>query len=339
MSELYPWQQETWQRLVGLRARLPHAILLKGPQGTGKLDLSMNFARAVLCEQPRADGTACNDCPSCHWFDQESHPDFRLLQPEALAQTETESGKKPARQITVDQVRALSDFSNLSSHRGGYRVVLVYPAEAMNLNAANALLKTLEEPQGKMLFILVSHKPQHLLPTILSRCLALPVALPTAQASLAWLEQQGVVAPATVLAQAGFAPLLAKQLAEESANAEEYELVLHALKQPAQFDEFTLAEQLKSRRVEPVKVIQWLQQWCYDLGSARLAQQVRYHPEYIDTLKSIANGLNLFDLLQFQKDLSVAKREAYHPLEPRLLFESLLLAYRQMTHSNTRRTA
>lgn len=339
MRELYPWQQDAWQRLSGLRARLPHAVLLKGAQGIGKFDMAMLFAQSVLCEQPQAEGMACDSCPSCHWLQQESHPDFRLLQPDALAQADTvsDSGKKPARQITVDQVRALADFSNLSAHRGGYRVVLVYPAEAMNANAANALLKTLEEPQGKMLFILVTHKPQHLLPTILSRCLALPVAMPSAQASAAWLQQQGITNPQAVLAQAGFSPLLARQLGEEAASAEEYSLVLRALMQPEQLDEFALADQLKSRRVEPVKVIQWLQQWCYDLGSEKLAQKVRYHPEHIDSIKSASGNLNLFDLLQFQKDLSVAKREAYHPLEPKLLFESLLLAYRQMLRSNTRK--
>ncbi|MBI1424334.1 MAG: DNA polymerase III subunit delta' [Gammaproteobacteria bacterium] len=331
MREQYPWHKEVRQRLAGLRTRLPHALLLKGAQGAGKLDLAMNFAQSVLCEQPLAGGEACDACPSCHWFQQESHPDFRLIQPDALAQTEasvTDNSKKPARQITVDQVRALADFSNLSAHRGGYRVVLVYPAEAMNLNAANALLKTLEEPQGQMLFILVTHKPQHLLPTILSRCHSMPVAMPSMQASIAWLEQQAIDDPAKRLAQAGFSPLLAMDLTEESAS--EHEKVLRALMQPEQMDEFELAEQLKSKRVEPIQLIQWLQQWCYDLGSLKLAAKVRYHPDLQDSICRLSNGLAMFDLLKMQKELSIAKREAYHPLEPKLLFESLFAAYRQM---------
>jgi DNA polymerase III subunit delta' len=340
MRDLYPWQQEVWQRLFGLRARLPHALLLKGAQGIGKFDLAMNLAQSVLCEQPLADGAACDACPSCHWFRQESHPDFRLLQPDALAASEdagSASGKKPARQITVDQVRALSDFSNLTSYRGGYRVVLVYPAETMNANAANALLKTLEEPPGKMLFILVAHKPQHLLPTILSRCLSVPVAMPSERASIAWLEQQGIGNPPAVLAQAGFAPLRARQLAEQVDSSEEYGLVLQALRQPEQMDEFALAERLKSKRVEPVQIIQWLQQWCYDLGSIKFAQKVRYHTEYYEYINNLSKGIAVFELLQLQKDLSVAKREAFHPLEPKLLFESLFAAYRQMLRGNVRK--
>lgn len=144
MKSLYPWQQEPWQRWAGLRARLPHAILLKGPQGIGKLDFALALAQSLLCERPGADALACGACPSCHWFEQETHPDFRLLQPDALSEAEEgeerEAGKKkPSRQISVDQVRSLSDFANLSAHQGGHRVVLIHPAEAMNTNAANAL--------------------------------------------------------------------------------------------------------------------------------------------------------------------------------------------------------
>lgn len=121
MKELYPWQNELWQRWTGLRQRLPHAILLKGAQGIGKFDFAMNLAQSLLCEQPRTDGLACQDCPSCHWFNQETHPDFRLVQSDALSASdeEKEDGKKPGRQISVDQIRALSSFANLSAHQGG----------------------------------------------------------------------------------------------------------------------------------------------------------------------------------------------------------------------------
>ncbi|MDD5180759.1 MAG: DNA polymerase III subunit delta', partial [Gallionellaceae bacterium] len=214
MNKLYPWQDELWQRWVGLRTRLPHAILLKGAQGIGKFDFAMNIAQSLLCEMPLADGLACKDCSSCHWFSQDTHPDFRLIQPDALSaqEEENEGGKKPAKQISVDQIRALANFSNLSAHQGGFRVVLIHPAETMNANAANALLKTLEEPSGRMLFVLVTHKPQQLPPTILSRCITLAAPMPSPEASAAWLKQQGIADPAALLAQAGFAPLQAARL-------------------------------------------------------------------------------------------------------------------------------
>lgn len=330
MKELYPWQNELWQRWAGLRQRLPHAILLKGAQGIGKFDFAMNLAQSLLCEAPRADGMACQDCPSCHWFNQETHPDFRLIQSDALStqDEEKEDGKKPGRQISVDQIRALSGFANLSAHQGGYRVVLIHPAESMNANAANALLKTLEEPSGRMLIILVTHKPQQLLPTILSRCLVLAAPMPSPEASAAWLQQQDIANPIAMLAQAGFAPLQALRLAEEASGAEEYTRFLQEIGQPAKFDAYALAEQLQ--RTEPVRVIHWLQQWCYDLNSAKLTGSVRYHIELSDSINKLSSKIAVLELLRFQKELLVAKREAHHPLNPKLLFESLLLSYRQM---------
>lgn len=312
---------------------MPHAILLKGPQGVGKLDFALNLAQSLLCEKPQPDGMPCDACPSCHWFSQETHPDFRLLQPDALAEAEEgderETGKKkPSRQISVDQVRALADFANLSAHQGGHRVVLIHPAEAMNLSAANALLKTLEEPGGQMILILVSHKPQQLLPTILSRCVELAMPMPPQDMSMAWLKQQGVANPGKLLAQGGFAPLIAAKLAEEGAGTEEYVRFLQEIAQPAQFDALALAEQL--HKTDPAQVIHWLQQWCYDLSCAKLTGQVRYHPEQGDRIKSISGKVSALGLANFQKELLSARREAWHPLNPKLLFESLFLSYQQM---------
>jgi DNA polymerase-3 subunit delta' len=337
MNKLYPWQLEPWQRWVGLRSRLPHAILLKGPQGIGKFDFAMNLARSLLCEKPLADGLACHDCSSCHWFQQETHPDFRLLQPDALSEAgegeEREAGKKkPSRQISVDQIRALADFTNLSAHRGGHRVVLIHPAEAMNNNAANALLKTLEEPTAHMLIILVSHKPQQLLPTILSRCLTLTLPMPKLEESSVWLKQQGIVNPAAILAQAGFAPLQAMQISEEASGADEYNRFLQEIKQPSKFDVFALAEQLQ--KTEPAKVIHWLQQWCYDLMSAKLTNKVRYNSELTDFIAKLSSNVSALDLMRFQKELLIARREALHPLNPKLQFESILLSYRQLMLSS-----
>ncbi len=331
MEKLYPWQTPLWQRWTGLRSRLPHAILLKGAQGIGKLDFALHVAHSLLCEKPLATGMPCGECASCRWFEQNSHPDFRLVQPDALAETEdAEEGskKKPSRQISVDQIRALADFANLSAHRGGFRVVVIHPAEAMNANAANALLKTLEEPSPGMLMILVSHKPQQLLPTIVSRCLALAAPQPSAEQSTTWLKQQGVANPAIALAQASFSPLTAARLAEESAETGAYHHFLEQIRQPGRVDVFALAEQWQ--KAEPGQVVHWLQQWCYDLASAKLTGKVRYNPELSDSIKKLAEKLDSFELQRYQKELLVAKREALHPLNARLQLESLLLSYRQL---------
>lgn len=333
MTDLYPWQHELWQRWLALRTRLPHALLLRGAQGVGKFDFALNLAQSLLCKTPAASGMACDECASCLWFTQQTHPDFRLLQPEALSapEEEKEGGKKPARQIAVEQIRELADFANMSAHQGGHRVVIIHPAEAMNANAANALLKTLEEPTGNMLIILVCHRPQRLLPTIRSRCLALHFALPEIAASTAWLQQQGVAKPPLMLAQAGFAPLEAARLATENGGAVSSDHFLQQLAQPAKLDIYAFAEQLV--RHEPTQIIHWLQQWCYDLVSLELTGKVRYHANVIDIIRKSSVKLDVLKLLQYQKELMTAKREAYHPLNPKLLFESLLLSYKQATYA------
>lgn len=332
MDQLYPWQSESWQALQGLRGRLPHAILIKGAQGIGKLDLALNLARSLLCSDPGNDGMACGKCDSCHWFEQESHPDFRLIQPDALSAAEDgeekAGAKKPSREISVDQIRELSGFANLSAHCGGYRIVVVYPAESMNNNAANSLLKTLEEPTDKLLFLLVTHKPQQLLPTILSRCLGFTVNTPTREAGVAWLKQQGVKNPEYALAQTGFAPLQALDWAESGEGAEERAMLLEAIRQPARLDALALAESLQ--RGIPVHIIHCLQQWSHDLTSAKLTGQVRYFPEQSELLAKLAQGVSAQALLRFQKELLEARRAAFHPLNPRLFLESLLMSYRQM---------
>jgi DNA polymerase-3 subunit delta' len=237
------------------------------------------------------------------------------------------SGKKPSKQISVDQVRGLADFIGMSAHQGGRRVVVIYPAEAMNPNAANALLKNLEEPPQGLLFILVAHKPQQLLPTILSRCLSFVLPAPEVASASCWLAEQGVKNPAEALAASGFAPLQAIQQ-DQQLGSEERDKLLRAVRQPTELDVFALAEALQ--KTEQVLVVQWLQQWCYDLSSMKQTGRLRYHPGEEAAIKKLVEPIAPLNLARLQKHLQTAKREAQHTLNPKLFFESLLLAYRQL---------
>jgi len=334
MSEIYPWQKNDWARLQELCKRPPHGLLFKGSKGIGKFDLAMNFARSLLCQDTDEAGFACGQCPSCHWFSQGSHPDFCVLQPEALNQVAEESedaksasGKKPSKQISVEQVRGLAEFTGMSAHQGGRRVVVIYPAEAMNANAANALLKSLEEPPSGMLFILVSHKPQQLLPTILSRCLSFALPAPDAASAALWLAQQGVKNPADALAASGFAPLQAARLGEQL-GSEAREKLLRAMRQPSALDVFALADILQ--KTEQVMVVQWMQQWSYDLSAMKLAGKLRYHPGEETAIGKLVEPVAPLNLARLQSYLQGAKREAQHTLNPKLFMESLLFSYRQL---------
>lgn len=197
-----PWHADAWRRLAQCRERLPHALLLRGAAGLGKQRFALRLARALLCQSPTAAGDACGVCKSCMLFQAGTHPD--LLRIERAAERTA---------ITVEQVRALADFLGLTAHTSARKVIVVSPAEAMNLNAANALLKLLEEPPAAGTFLLVSSRPSRLPATIRSRCVSIPFRLPTTEMAQDWLAQQPGPPSAAALAQAGGAPLLAMRYA------------------------------------------------------------------------------------------------------------------------------
>ena len=209
---MHSWNQPILDSLARRVERLPHALLLLGPRGIGKLALAERVSQLLLCEG--AGQKPCGVCDACRWFLAGNHPDFRRIEPEALW---LEKPEKPSIVIKVEQVRELADFLYIRSHRGRLRVALVHPAEDMNENAANALLKGLEEPPAGAIFILVSHRPAQLLPTIRSRCVAIPVPLPARDAAIEWLSGQGVKEPLRWLAYAGGAPLRAVDYAAQGA--------------------------------------------------------------------------------------------------------------------------
>ena len=222
---MHPWNDPVFRSIAARTARLPHALLIHGMRGIGKLALAERVGQLLLCESGDEARRPCGACDGCRWFLAGNHPDFRRVEPEALApqpEAVPEEGEAPARrtkpsnEIKVDQVRELADFLNLRSYRARLRVALVHPAEDMNPSAANALLKGLEEPPAGAVFLLVSHRPAQLLPTIRSRCVSVPVPLPEREAALAWLNGQGVDDAARWLSYAGGAPLRALEYATEA---------------------------------------------------------------------------------------------------------------------------
>ncbi|WP_346836450.1 DNA polymerase III subunit delta' [Microbulbifer sp. SAOS-129_SWC] len=205
-----PWQREQWQRLgAQWRAgRCPHALLLSGPEGLGKRRFAEAFAALALCEQPR-DGLACGGCRGCRLWQAGSHPDFLRVEPE-----------KPGAPLKVQQIRDLGGFVSRTSGREGARLVWLAPAESMNVNAANALLKNLEEPSAAVIFLLITDAPAGLLPTIRSRCQSVSFPPPQRPVALRWLQESGLdeTAADRALLLAGGTPLRALQLADPQAS-------------------------------------------------------------------------------------------------------------------------
>lgn len=188
ITSLPPWLAETWRSLVArlVRNELPHAMLVCGDAGLGKRALADALVASILCESRDAQGLACGDCRACHLLKAGSHPD------RIFTSFELRDDGKPRSEITVDQIRALSQRLSLSSQFGGLQVVLIDPADRMNASAANALLKTLEEPTASTIIILLSDTPARLPATIRSRCQRIEVHTPPPAQARTWLSGQGI---------------------------------------------------------------------------------------------------------------------------------------------------
>ena len=325
---IYNWHQGHYQQLAQRAEQLPHALLFKGPAGIGKRVFAAALAKGLLCEKPPSPLMACGGCEACHWFDTSNHPDYRILQPEfaEVAEDEALPDKKKKRDISIAQVRSLAEFINISSHRNGAKVVVIQPAEAMNVNAANALLKSLEEPPPYTFFLLVSDRPHVLPATIRSRCQQVALRPPSAIEAAAWLAERGLQQPELALAQAGGAPLLALELDNPDYWAARNQFLDGLSKR--EFDPLALAERFATHPI--AQLINWLQRWSYDLARLSFGQPLRYNPDRRDALISATKRMKSLEILRFHRELVRFQRVVNHPLNPRLLIEDVLLRYGQL---------
>ena len=314
-------------RLAELRQRLPHALLLHGPEGVGQLEVAVAFARTLLCEQSATPGQACGRCAACTWFDQGNHPDFRLIQPESMAPeaadaAETVSAKKKSDQIRIDQVRDLQRFLAVGTHRAGLRVIVLHPAESMNPATQNALLKSLEEPPESTVFLLATSRPYRLLATVRSRCQVVAIGVPDAMEATAWLRREGAADPEGLLALAGGAPLLAAQMA---ATEPVRRKLVGMLAAGQDIDPIAAAECCLA--AETAEVVGWLQRWVYDLLSVALSGPLRYYAGDVAQIGALAARCDPAAASEFLRRLAEARGLAQHPLNAKLFFEDLLIGY------------
>jgi DNA polymerase-3 subunit delta' len=346
-SLLYPWQGDDWRQLQRLQQRLPHALLFHGAAGIGKSHFVEQFAQSLLCESRQSSGEACGVCGSCTWFVQHNHPDYRLVRPEALedegegsdggeadgAAAKSKASKTPSKEIKIDQVRALADFMNISTHRQGKRVVVLYPAEALNTAASNALLKTLEEPPADTVFLLVSNSLDRLLPTILSRCRKVALAKPEPAVALAWLAAQGVTDAESALAEQGGAPLAALREAQ-SGEREELAPYLQFLAAPSIDGALKTAD--KFQKTPLTQLVALSQRWLYDLFSCQMTAAIRYYPRQQAALAALAARVDRSRLLAALQAIGERRAIADHPLAPKLFIEDMLLDYCALFSSTER---
>ena len=331
-ADSLPWLEGARQRLRASLAaqRLPHSLLLLSTPGLGAEQLANWISALVLCES--LGSRPCGVCASCLLLRSDSHPDSYIVRLEEDAQ-----------QIKVDQVRGLIESLSLKSYRGGYKVGVIEGAEALNVNGANAFLKTLEEPTANTMLIMIA-RPSHRLPaTIASRCLRLTLTPPPAEAAIAWLEAraraspkaggEAAAAPAdaqswdAALSLAGGAPLLALELNSPEIAALDEDM-RESLKQLAtgSVDVTLLAD--RWMRSNPGLRITWLENWITRRVRAALGRCIsRQSAEPVRLPAALLKPKirALFELLDAAREL---RRLASTGMNQQLALEALLLGGR-----------
>lgn len=318
-GDLPPWVARQAQHL----AQQPgHAWLLHGASGLGQYELALRLATTWLCEAPGA--RPCGQCAGCHGVAVRAHADLRVLMPEVTliehgwpldekAQKDIDAKeRKPSREIRIEAIRDAIDFAQRTSARGGTKVIVVYPAERMNVFAANALLKTLEEPPGDTRFVLATEAVHALAPTIRSRCMQHAMQWPRAAEGMAWLQGQGVSSADTesLWRASGGRPETALALRGLGCDAQAWRQIPGrvARGQPGVLADWPMA-----------RVLDALQKVCHDLQVRRAGGMPRFFE--VSDLPAVSAQAPLH---RWSAELQHATRTVEHPVQAGLQLEALL---------------
>ncbi|NCF80317.1 MAG: DNA polymerase III subunit delta' [Proteobacteria bacterium] len=320
-----PWHATQWQRIAAMQAggRLPHALLLRGPEGVGKYRFACRLLAAVLCERHDSLDPPCGDCRGCRLVAAGTHPDLQELAPLESKQ-----------QIGIDQVRSLIQRIGLTAQYGGRKAVVVVPAERMTRAAANTLLKTLEEPQGDALFVLVAHRAGALPATIRSRCQIVNFPVPDTDVAKAWLaaELASEEGAETALRLAHGAPLNARALAADGRLAAR-EAIVADLERLIRGDGDPIAIAEGWRDTGLLDALYWLLSMVCDLirlKNGRLAHSLT-HLDQGPAMQRLARGLDLLGLFRLFDLLIEARRAALGQLNlnEQLMLESIAIEWQR----------
>ena len=353
----FPWHEGPLRHLLANRLRLPHALLVTAALGTGALEFGRALAGGLLCEGLKAEAVAgaCGLCPSCQWMQAGNHPDFRFVgldgegldelgeagtDPEEEATSslrEQNAASSPSRgkavrarpEIRIDAIRSLGDFALTGARRSGQKVVLISAADRLNAAAANALLKTLEEPMAGLVFILASEAPARILPTVRSRCVILALTAPSNEVARDWILSTTGLEPnlgQRLLDAGGGAPLTAKAYGDPI-RYETYQIAHSAIASLPNADLLEVAQRLEA--LEPSLWVIALQRWVEDLARVAGGIPPRSKGTDLRQLNTIAAQSNLQALVNCAQQLLRFRRSVDHPLNPRLYAEATLRVYTQ----------
>lgn len=324
MNTVYPWHQEQWQYFANLMQSqsLPHAIMLSGPTGIGKHEFARSLAASIICNHKRENGLACGECKHCQLFQAHTFPDYIQLSPDVDKNT-----------ISVDEIRELIAKLHLTCHFDAYKVALIECAEEMNTNAANALLKTLEEPPERTIIILVTSRSLSLPATIRSRCQLVNFCPPTDEEAIQWLTSiSAEVEWEPLLRVAQGAPLQAIQY-HETELLDQRISVVQGFLEVFEANSNPVQTAAKIEAIPFLLCFQWIQAVIVDLLRIKAAENpiTLENPDFYRPLLALAPRLQVPLLLEFWELLIERKRLHDNSLNRRLFAESLLIRVHKLS--------
>jgi len=320
MSEHYPWQHAQWaeiqRRIQG--DNLPHALLLSGSAGLGKQEFARDLASVLLCSHSDKIMQACGRCQQCRLLRAESHPDFYPI-----------DRAQGSRQILVDQIRALNAYMVMGSQYGRYKIGLISEAETLNRNAANSLLKILEEPPASSLIVLVSSSYMQIPATLRSRCQRVLFSLPSRAKAAAWLSEQVPDCNAQLLVSLAHGqPLTAKDYCggdilqiRDLAFSDLSQLLM------GRVSAVTLAK--RWQKMSFPMLLDWMLSWVMDIVRLRFNADTNHldNPDFYPGLDGFSKGIKLECLYGLLDELLEYKGTLDIALNQRLRIEDLALAW------------
>ena len=312
---IHTWHQTVWDQLITTRNsnHLPHAILISGAEGTGKQAFAEALIDSLLCESPLKDYHACGHCKSCHVKHSDAHPDYVHV---------TIDEKKT--QILIDQIRQLNEFLQLSRSYQGSRVAFIHPAEALNINAANSLLKSLEEPADNSVIILLTSQLSTLLPTIKSRCQILHLVTPSKETALQWLSQQSIQhKPDELLEMSGGRPLYALTLDNEE-HFERRNNFANDLSAVVMHQQSITEISKKWQHAVKYELLDWQIHWVQQLIKCHFS-----HTQQPSVLTIPRSG-EITNLWQLHDQLIKLRAIAHTSLNAQLFIENMLLSWMKL---------
>lgn len=308
LPDLLPWQAAQWKQLQTSRksARLAHALMLAGPRGVGKQQFALRLSAWLLCEAKQDE--PCGKCRGCLQFIAGSHPNFFVLEPE-----------EDKRDISIDAVREVCEKLSLTAHYGGAKVALIKPADALNANGVNALLKTIEEPSLGTHMLLLTDRPGLLAPTLRSRCQKIRFGVPSTEQSLDWLRGQGNASPAAALQAANGAPLRALDLLKEGL-VDRYAQWQRSVEAIAGGKESPLTIAAGMDKSDALAFVDWLIGWLTAL-QRKLVSGVRW------------NGLDAAAVDALTRRCLEALQRLQLAAPPQLTIESIMISLMQLSRT------